>query len=178
MLSLPMSYKHMPGAETDVEITRVSSSTGQSQWVSTLADSDVETKNTTLVLKCRPDTLMAVAMVNGLSLDFTITKCCDENENYVYPPSLPPAHPSPVEEAVVVLSEEEPTWFRAMLRSVVPRSYVCIMLIHDEEVRVVLDVVIDRLTDRWAQFEVYGTLCGGAMPKPFTVDIDRWTAPA
>ena len=113
-------------------------------------------------------------MVNGLSFNFTITKCCDENENYVYQPSLTPAHPSPG----VVLSEEEPTWFRAMLSSVVPRSYVCIMLIEGSDVRVVLDVVIDRLTDRWAQFEVYGTLCGGAMPKPFTVDIDRWTAPA
>ena len=145
-----------------------------SKWVSTLADSDAETKNTTLFLKCRPDTLGAVAMVNGLRFNFTITKCCDENENDVYPPSLPPAHPSPG----VVLSEEEPTWFRAMLSSVVPRSYVCIMLIEGRNVRVVLDVVIDRLTDRWAQFEVYGTLCGGAMPKPFTVDIDRWTAPA
>ena len=34
-----------------------------------------------------------------------------------------------------LLSEDEPTWFKAMLRSVVPRSNVCIMLIHDDEVR-------------------------------------------
>ena len=141
---------------TDAEaatITRVSSSgssTNPSRWISTLPDTDSETKNTTLFLKCRPDTLMAVAMVNGLSFDFTITRCCDENENYVYPPSLPPAHPptDSLLEASIVLSEEEPTWFRAMLRSVVPRSYVCIMLIDGSDVRVVLDVVIDRLTDR------------------------------
>ena len=43
----------------DAEVTRVSTS----KWVSTLADSDAETKNTTLFLKCRPDTLGAVAMV-------------------------------------------------------------------------------------------------------------------
>jgi hypothetical protein len=90
--------------------------------------------------------LTAVAHTDGgMVYPFRITCCLDEHENIVPTSDLP-----------------------SILHKHIPVSFVSIMTIEDDEVRVVLDIPL--CDGHWGLFEVFGRMADGG----HRVDTDRW----